>query len=84
MREELGRERKRREQAERERDGLRRKLEALQGASGGPQSAPEASGGTDPEKPTGAQEAAREHSTIVERPAEEPARRPWWIRWFGG
>jgi DNA-binding Lrp family transcriptional regulator len=32
-----------------------------------------------------AQEGAQEeHSTNVERPTEETARRPWWIRWLGG
>jgi hypothetical protein len=30
------------------------------------------------------QRGAEEHSGIPERPTEERARRPWWIRWFGG
>ncbi len=33
---------------------------------------------------TGAQTGAEEHSGMPERPTEETARRPWWVRWFGG
>ncbi len=31
----------------------------------------------------GAQEGAQEHSNLFERPTEETARRPWWVRVFG-
>jgi uncharacterized protein YecE (DUF72 family) len=30
------------------------------------------------------QTGAEEHSTVADRPTEETARRPWWVRWFGG
>ncbi len=50
-----------------------------------PETVAEASGGTEtPEEPTDAQGAAQEHSNMVERPTEETARRPWWVRIFGG
>ncbi|MDP9458348.1 MAG: hypothetical protein M3Q60_21800 [Actinomycetota bacterium] len=29
------------------------------------------------------QTGAEEHSTVADRPTEETARRPWWVRWFG-
>ncbi len=50
-----------------------------------PETSAEVSGGTDarPERAE-PQRGAREHSTVVERPAEEEARRPWWVRIFGG
>ncbi len=79
VREELGAERVRREQAERERDELRRQLETLQDAPRSPESAPEASeeGASSPRSGTvGAREGAQE--------PEETARKPWWIRIFGG
>ncbi len=77
VREELGAERVRREQAEkarseaeRERDELRARLEALQA----PQSEAEAlEGGAAPRSVTA---GAREGS-------QEPGRRSWWRRWFG-
>ena len=73
VREELGAERVRREQAERERDELRARLEALQA----PESVPEAS------------DSLSSHpGTVSPQPdVQEPVetgRRPWWIRWFGG
>ena len=109
VREELGAERVRREQAERERDELRANLEALQapetapvrsdGASPrsgtiGPQagtgeseeipdateSVSEASEGAEPQSSTGgAQEGVQEPGG-----EEATARRPWWLRLFGG
>ncbi len=45
----------------------------------------DAGGVEDRGEPRGAQTGAEEHSTIVERPTEETARRPsWWVRIFGG
>jgi hypothetical protein len=73
VREELGAERVRREQAERERDELRRQLEALTSPRDEPQApdtASETTEGTDP--PTGRGQA----ETGVQR-------RSWWRRWFG-
>lgn len=73
VREELGAERVRREQAERERDELRASLEALQAH----EAAAGRSEGASPRSGTaGAQEATHE--------PEETARRPWWVRIFGG
>lgn len=105
VREELGAERVRREQAERERDELRARLEALQAsatdaqhpggstrsggvspradavepveAPDGPERDAEASEGASPRSDTvGSQTASQE--------PEEMARRPWWVRLFGG
>ncbi len=46
---------------------------------------PEGAEGASPRSDTvGAQTGAEEHSTVVDRPREETARRPWWVRWFGG
>ena len=73
VREELGAERVRREQAERERDELRLQLEALQE----PQDAPEI-----PEEPEPRSDTVRGQEGAQE--PEETARRPWWVRWFGG
>ncbi|PLS84746.1 MAG: hypothetical protein CYG60_16280 [Actinobacteria bacterium] len=89
LREELGRERARREEAERRLAELERRpappSEAPQEPRDAPQTDAEASGGTDaPEGPPGAQEGARVRSGIPERPTEETARRPWWVRIFGG
>ena len=74
VREELGAERVRRELAERERDELRRQLEALTLPRDEPH-APE----TDTEEPEGTE-------TPTDRgQAEEPVQRrsSWWRRWFG-
>ncbi len=50
-----------------------------------PETGAEASeGGADRSDTAGAQEGAQEHSGMPERPPEETARRPWWLRWFGG
>ena len=87
VREELGAEKVRREQAEkvrdeaeRERDELLARLEALASTSeprDAPETPPDASEGATPHPDTvEAQEGAGE--------TEETARRPWWIRWFGG
>ncbi len=73
VREELGAEKVRREQAERELDELRTRLEALEA----PDSGMEAPKGAEPRSgAVGAKEGAEE--------PEEMARRPWWVRWFGG
>lgn len=87
VREELGAERVRREQAERERDELRAHLEALQAL----ETPPDTPHGASPHPGTvgtqdGEQEqsANAERSVNVERHTEETARQPWWIRWFGG
>ncbi len=80
VREELGAERVRREQAERERDALRRQLEALQVPPQATESGAAASEGVSPRSGTvGPQTGAQ-----VPGGEEETARRPWWIRWFGG
>ena len=73
VREELGAERVRRERAERERDELRARLEALQAPETIPDDSDEATSHPDT---VGVQE-------VVQEP-EETARRPWWVRWFGG
>ncbi len=72
LREELDRERERREQAERRLADLERRLEPPQA----PETVPESSEGPSPRSDTvGAQEATEEPETV---------RRPWWVRWFGG
>jgi hypothetical protein len=71
VREELGAERARREQAERERDVLAARLAALE-----PMSEPR---GEDPETVSA---ASTEEGEGVERPLRQDAR-PWWRRWFG-
>ncbi len=76
LEDQLAQERRRREEAERERDELRQRLEALSEPRDEPETDAETSGCDAPEEPTDAQEAARE--------PEETARRPWWIRWLGG
>ncbi len=76
VREELGAERVRREQAERRVEELERELEARAGPRDEPETVAETSGRTDaPEEPTEAQEAAWE--------PEGTERRSWWRRWFG-
>lgn len=77
LEEELSEERRRREEAERERDELRRRLETPRDEPGAAEKDAEASGGADvletPTKPqTGAQGT------------QGTARRRWWIRWLGG
>ncbi len=70
VREELGAERVRREQAERERDELAARLEALTETPQVPETASETTEDTDmPTDVTGSQEATE--------------RRSWWRRWFG-
>ncbi len=71
VREELGAERVRREQAERERDRLAEELSALREAREAPQ--------TDAEEPEGA-----EPLPATEAAQEAVERRSWWRRWFGG
>ncbi len=70
-REELGAERVRREQAERERDELRRQLEALTETPQAPESPDESTEGTDTPANVGEAQTATES-------------RSWWRRWFGG
>jgi hypothetical protein len=71
VREELGAERERREQAERERDELAARLASLEEAREAPEGVAEDAGGSESHSAT---EAAQE--------APEP--RLWWRRWFGG
>lgn len=71
VREELGAERVRREQAERERDELRTRLEALREPPQALETSAGTPGGTEtPERGEGSQEGVE--------------RRSWWRRWFGG
>lgn len=50
-----------------------------------PEAVAEASEGASPRSDTaGPQTGAQGRSTIVERPPEETARRPWWLRILGG
>jgi hypothetical protein len=63
-------EQRRREEAERERDALRRELFALTEARESPQTVEE-----EPDR-------AESHPNRVE--SQEPVRRPWWRRMFGG
>ena len=70
LREGMVEERRRREEAERERDDLRRELYALREARETPQTVEE-----EPER-------AEPHSATGE--AQEGVRRPWWRRVFGG
>ncbi len=70
VREELGAERERREQAERERDELRDRLVALQASHSTPNASDEATPHPDTVDAQGA--------------TGEPERKPWWVRWFGG
>jgi hypothetical protein len=63
-------ERRRREEAERERDDLRRELYALREPRGSSETVEEASYSAEPRSATGG--------------AREGARRPWWRRIFGG
>ncbi len=90
---ELREERRRREEAERERDELRRRLEASPEPRGAPETGAEDAGGVeDRGEPADAQEGAEDLSPIGDKSneasdqlvTEETARRPWWIRWFGG
>lgn len=76
VREELGAERVRREQAERERDELRARLDALRA----PETDPGCSEVASPRSDTaGPQTSAQEPEG-----KEDTARRPWWLRWLGG
>ncbi len=73
---ELEEERRRREAAELEREALRRELEAIRA----PRGSSESPGPTDAPTPDpGDAQAATEG-----RQGQEPARRPWWRRLFGG
>jgi hypothetical protein len=69
LREELAEERRRREEAERERDDLRQELYALREPRESPQTAEEQQGRGQPHPATGG--------------AQEGVRRPWWKRVFG-
>jgi hypothetical protein len=66
----MAEERRRREEAERERDGLRRELFALRGREEAHEAAEEQQG--------------RGQSPSAAGGAREGARRPWWRRMFGG
>jgi hypothetical protein len=70
LQEDLAEERRRREEAERERDDLRRELFALREPRESPETAEEASEGREPRPATGG--------------AQEGIQRPWWRRVFGG
>jgi hypothetical protein len=70
LREGMAEEQRRREEAERERDDLRRELFALREARESPQTLNE-----EPER-------GEPHSAAVG--AQEPVQRPWWRRIFGG
>lgn len=84
VREELGAERVRREQAELERDDLRRQLEALRGPPQAPQTVPECPEGGELRSDTaGPQTGIQEPGGVDEEPTDTP-RRPWWLRWLGG
>ncbi len=77
VREELGAEKVRREQAEQRVEELERELEARAGPRDAPQTPPETSEGASPRSDTvGAQTGAQE--------SEKTARRPWWRRILGG
>ena len=71
VREELGAERVRREQAERERDELAARMAALEAPPEAPQTAAEDAGGVEPRPAT-------------EEAQEDAQPRSWWRRWFGG
>ena len=71
VREELGAERVRREQAERERDRLAEELAALREARESAQTAAEDTEG-------------HEERPFTEEAQEGSERRSWWRRWFGG
>jgi hypothetical protein len=73
LREELAEERRRREEAERERDDLRRELYALREPREWPQ--------TVVEEPEGAEEP-RSSTGEAQEGAQRP-QRPWWRRVFG-
>ena len=66
----MAEEHRRREEAERERDGLRRELFALRGREEAHEAAEEQQGRAQPRSAAGG--------------AQEGARRPWWRRMFGG
>ncbi len=77
LEDQLAQERRQREDAERERDDLRRRLEAASEPPQAPESAQQSPKGESLHPDTvGAQTGAQE--------PEEPARRPWWLRWLGG
>ncbi len=84
LREKLDRERERREQAERRVADLEREREPSPqiplGTPDAPEAGAEAWKGAEPSPDTASPQAgAQEHGG-----EEETARRPWWIRWFGG
>jgi hypothetical protein len=70
LRDELGGERVRREQAERERDELAAELAALQEARDAPQTTAEGAVGV-------------EERSFTEEAQEAAQPRSWWRRWFG-
>ncbi|MDP9426456.1 MAG: helicase RepA family protein [Actinomycetota bacterium] len=59
-------------------------IEAPQEPRGEPETGRQDAGGVDRGEAVEAQAGAEEPPTNVERSTEEPARRPWWIRIFGG
>lgn len=81
LQEQLVEERRRREEAERERDELRQRLKTPPEPPRAPDTAPEASEGASPRSGTaGAYTGAQEPGGGE----EGNARRPWWLRWLGG
>ncbi|MDP9478739.1 MAG: hypothetical protein M3R38_24160, partial [Actinomycetota bacterium] len=60
-------------------------LEAAPESRDEPETVAENAGGVEDRSDTvGAQTGVQEHSPNGERSTEEPARRPWWLRWLGG
>ncbi|MDP9486492.1 MAG: helix-turn-helix domain-containing protein [Actinomycetota bacterium] len=85
LREELERERDRREQAERRLADLELRLEVQQEMPQAPETPREDAGGVgDRTERAEAQADAEAYSKNVECPPEETARRPWWVRIFEG
>ncbi len=60
-------------------------IEAPRDEPGAPETARQDAGRVEDRPSAGEpQTGAQEHSTIVERPTEETARKPWWLRIFWG
>ena len=49
-----------------------------------PESAPESSGGTEPRSDTVGAQTGVQKPEGLEKQTDQTARRPWWLRWFGG
>ncbi len=90
---ELREERQRRKEAERERDELKQRLESPPEPRDEPETPREDAGGVeDRGEPAEPQTGAEDLSLVGDKSneasdqlvTEETARRPWWIRWFGG